>query len=188
MLKVESLKYYYENKSPQEIEKVNDELFAIFDIASQNYPGHEAWYISKQLRETALTSKRDILFIRNTNYPFELIAISCLKKTDDEKKICTFYIKQAYRKPKVYELLIKASLTFLKTAWPLITISDEKVDMLTSIIERYNWHLTEVLPDYYQKGASELCFNGYLTPRKKPKEKFNVKLAKIFHKKIEYTK
>lgn len=183
---VESLKSYYENKSPEEVEKVTDELFALFDIASKNYPGHEAWYISKQLRETALTSKRDILFIRNINPPFEIIAISCLKNTEEEKKICTFYIKTSYRKPDIYSILIKSSLTFLKTAWPLITISDENADMLTTIIDRYNWHLTEILPDYYQKGVSELCFNGYLTPRKKPKEK--IKLAKLLHKKIEYTK
>lgn len=188
MVNVESLKSYYEGANPKKLEKVNDELFALFDIASKSYPGHEAWYIGKQLRETALTGKRDILFIRNPNTPFEIIAMSCLKKTDDEKKICTFYIKPDYRKPEIYNALIKASLTFLKTAWPLITINDDHVDMLTSIIDKYHWNLTEVLPDYYQKGVSELCFNGYLTPRKKPKEKLNIKLYKLFHKKIEYTK
>lgn len=187
MLKVESLKDYYEANS-KKLDKVNDELFALFDIASKKYPGHESWYICKQLRETALSNKRDILFIRSDVTPFKIIAMACLKNTLEEKKICTFYISPEYRKPDIYAMLIRECLCFLKTAWPLITINSDSADMLTPLIDKYNWKLTEVLPDYYQNGLSELCFNGYLTPLKRAKEKFPFKLGKLFNKKIEYTK
>ena len=37
--------------------------------------------------------------------------------------------------------------------------------MFEEIIKKYDWELTEIVPDIYNNGVREFCFNGRLTDR-----------------------
>lgn len=59
--------------------------------------------------------------------------------------------------------MVEASMEFLGTTKPLITLADYKLPMFQPIIEKYDWELTEVVSGLYNDRAKELCFNGKLT-------------------------
>ena len=59
--------------------------------------------------------------------------------------------------------MVEASMGFLETTKPLITLADYKLPMFQPIIDKYGWELTEVVEGLYNDKAKELCFNGTLT-------------------------
>lgn len=59
--------------------------------------------------------------------------------------------------------MVEASMDFLETTKPLITLADYKLPMFQPIIDKYGWELTEVVEGLYNDKAKELCFNGTLT-------------------------
>lgn len=59
--------------------------------------------------------------------------------------------------------MVEASMDFLETTKPLITLADYKIPMFQPIIDKYGWELTEVVEGLYNDKAKELCFNGTLT-------------------------
>ena len=59
--------------------------------------------------------------------------------------------------------MIEASMNFLETTKPLITLADYKLPMFQPIIDKYGWELTEIVEGLYNDRAKELCFNGTLT-------------------------
>ena len=60
-------------------------------------------------------------------------------------------------------MLLEASMEFLGTTKPFITLADYKLPMFKSIINKYDWQLIEVVNGLYKDGQKELCFNGKLT-------------------------
>ena len=59
--------------------------------------------------------------------------------------------------------MVEASMKFLETTKPLITLADYKLPMFQPIIDKYGWELTEIVEGLYNDRAKELCFNGTLT-------------------------
>ena len=59
--------------------------------------------------------------------------------------------------------MVEASMNFLGTTKPLITLADYKLSMFQPIIEKYDWELTEVVSGLYNDRSKGLCFNGKLT-------------------------
>lgn len=135
-----SIKLYEETK---EIEK--------------EYPNYKNWFIHKQIKEL-LEGKRDILFVEKDN---KIIALACLKK--NENKICTLYVKEEYRKQKIGTKLLEESMKYLKTTKPFITISENKLSMFKSFINKYKWEIIEVNNNVYNH--KEYCLNGYITKK-----------------------
>ena len=135
-----SIKLYEETK---EIEK--------------EYPNYKNWFIHKQIKEL-LEGKRDILFVEKD---YKIIALACLKK--NENKICTLYVKEEYRKQKIGTKLLEESMKYLKTTKPFITISENKLSMFKSFINKYKWEIIEVNNNVYNH--KEYCLNGYITKK-----------------------
>lgn len=79
------------------------------------------------------------------------------------KKICTLYVSDQCRGQHLGTRMVEASMEFLGTTKPLITLADYKLPMFQPIIEKYDWELTEVVSGLYNDRAKELCFNGKLT-------------------------
>lgn len=79
------------------------------------------------------------------------------------KKICTLYVSNQYRGQNLGTRMVEASMNFLGTTKPLITLADYKLSMFQPIIEKYDWKLTEVVSGLYNDRSKELCFNGKLT-------------------------
>lgn len=154
--KVEKLSdYIYEKEL---FENLADQIYYITDHLSIDYPHHQEWFFTKQLPGIG-KDEREILFIKNHN---NICGVSFLKKTPDEKKICTFYVAEHGRNIGIGRTLMKASLEYLETTTPMITMPSEKISYFLHFIHNYNWKITQIIEGYYVKNIDEVVFNGIL--------------------------
>ena len=156
MIQIESLKDYL-NKD--EFLYLAYKIYNLTSSISNYYQNYEIWYWTKQIPRIN-SEKRNILFIRNPNNKNEIIAISCLKKDEKERKICTLYVKDEYRNQGFGSLIIEESFKWLETTKPLITIPEYKLNEFIPIIEKYHWNLTEIIEGLYHPVYKELFFNN----------------------------
>lgn len=156
----------YINLGKKEFHQVTDEIYLLTKHLNKNYPNYKNWFYNKQIKG-CLELNRNIIFVRNKEG--KIIGISSLKKTNDEKKICTLYILDSYRNKKIKNKLLKESFLYLETEKPLITISEENLKLFQKTIDEYNWELTEVIEGIYIDNKSEYCFNGSLLKNKQYK-------------------
>ena len=119
------------------------------------------------MTETINENERNILFIRNSKNENEILSITCLKKDNEEKKICPLYVSDKSRELGIGTAIIEESMKWLETTKPLITLADYKLEMFKQIINKYNWELTEIVSKLYNNKSQELCFNGTLTKHSK---------------------
>lgn len=164
MIEVESLKDYSKVMDDDEFMKLAIDIYQITDFICADYPGHKSWYFNKHLPEI-LSDQRNILFVRNPQNLGEIIAVACLKKDENEQKICTLYVSDKCRGLGIGTMIIEESMKWLGTTKPLVTMADYKLDMFSSIIKKYDWELTEIVEGFYNKHSKELCFNGSLTKK-----------------------
>lgn len=150
--------------SEEKFLKIADEIYLLTEQLDKSYPGYKNWFYNKQIKG-CVDLNRNIIFVRNDES--KIIGISSLKKTSEEKKICTLFILEPYRNREIKNLLLKESFLYLETEKPLITISEENLNTFQKTIEEYNWELKETVEDIYKKGSREFCFNGSLLKIKK---------------------
>lgn len=161
MVKIECLKDYLKC-NPEEFIDLATRIYMIIDFICADYPKHKEWYFTKQL--PAITGdERNILFVRNPENSNEIISMACLKKDNEEQKICTLYVSDKCRGLGIGTSIIEESMKWLGTTKPLITLADYKLNMFKPIIEKYDWQLTEIVSGLYNDRSEELCFNGTLT-------------------------
>lgn len=180
MIKIESLKDYISELNKDDFFSLAFNIYETIEFLSSDYPKHKEWYFKKQL-PAINTGERNILFVRNPHDYNEIIAMACLKKTEDEKKICTIYVKDEYRGLGIGTKIIDASLNWLGTTKPLITISEYKLDMFNWLIEKYNWQVTDKVKGLYNDKYKEYCFNGTILKKKELEEK----LVRILNRRIK---
>ena len=164
MIKIESLKNYIGVLDESDLDLLAESIYEITDFICEDYPKHREWYFEKQIPRV-FTPSGVILFARSDDGSNEIIAMACLKKDEEEKKICTLYVSDKCRGQHLGTRMIEASMQFLGTTKPLITIADYKLPMFEHIINKYGWELTEVVSGLYNDRAKELCYNGMLTKK-----------------------
>lgn len=174
-MKIDNIKNYISKTNQENFMKIADEIYELTIHLNGTYPGYKEWFYNKQIKG-CLTPSRNIIFIKNEEG--KIIALSCLKKDEKEKKICTLYVLDKYRKQGIGILLLEESMKFLETTKPLATFAEDKLPMLEKIIAKYNWELTEIVDGIYNDNIREFCFNGQLTNRNY-KEEFIKILKKI---------
>ena len=163
MINIESLKNYKDKLNEEDFFDLATRVYMITDFICEDYPKHKEWYFTKQLPETINGTERNILFIRHPENSNKIISMACLKKDEDEKKICTLYVSNKCRGLGIGKAIIEESMKWLETTKPLITLADYKLDMFKPIISKYDWELTEIVSGLYNDRSEELCFNGTLT-------------------------
>lgn len=137
--------------------KMIAEIYLATDWMNKDYPNYCAWYYGKILpgifsgeREMAACYVND-----------QVAAVAILKKDDEERKICTLFVKPEYQKRGIATKLLKECFAWLGTTRPLITIADYKLNQFTKIITKYKWVETSVLAEgYYNNHSREHVFNG----------------------------
>ena len=162
MVYIESLKSYIGKISDEEFVTLAKRIYDITDFICEDYPKHKEWYFHKQLPRI-FTPSGEILFARSESDANTILAMACLKKEEEEKKICTLYVSDQCRGQHLGTRMVEASMDFLETTKPLITLADYKLPMFQPIIDKYRWELTEIVEGLYNDRAKELCFNGTLT-------------------------
>lgn len=126
---------------------------------SDSYPDFKSWYENKVIKEISEGNKqREIIIALENNE--EIVGISILKKTKEEKKICTFRIHEDYRNQGVGKSLFEESFKYLETRKPIITISENRKKMFEPLIKYYNFELVQKLPNYYKEDVVEFVYNG----------------------------
>lgn len=176
MVKIESLKDYIGVLNEDDFIRLSKQIYDITDFICKDYPKHKEWYFHKQIPRI-FTPNGEILFARSEEDYNKIIAMACLKKDDEEQKICTLYVSDQCRGQHLGTRMVEASMEFLGTTKPLITLADYKLPMFQPIIDKYDWELTEVVCGLYNGRAKELCFNGKLT-----KENINEQTKKVLKK------
>ncbi len=63
--------------------KLADEIYELTIHLNGTYPGYKEWFCDKQIKG-CLTPNRNIIFVKNEDG--KIIALSYLKKDDEEKK------------------------------------------------------------------------------------------------------
>ncbi len=163
MIRIESLKDYLDILDKEDFEKLSTKIYMITDFICEDYPKYKEWYFTKQLPETISTDERNILFVRNPENENEIVSMACLKKDEEEQKICTLFVSDKCSGLGIGSAIIEESMKWLGTTKPLITLADYKLEMFRPIINKYDWQLTEIVSGLYNDRSQELCFNGTLT-------------------------
>ena len=163
MIDIESLKKYIGIIPDEEFMKLATKIYTITDFICDDYPKYKEWYFTKQLPATINTDERNILFVRNPENDNEIISMACLKRDEEEQKICTLYVSDKCRVLGIGKAIVEESMRWLGTTKPLITLADYKLEMFKPIIDKYDWELTEIVSGLYNDRYQELCFNGSLT-------------------------
>lgn len=163
MINIESLKKYVGIIPKEEFMELATKIYMITDFICDDYPKYKEWYFTKQLPATISGDERNILFVRNPENDNEIISMACLKRDEEEQKICTLYVSDKCRGLGIGKAIVEESMRWLGTTKPLITLADYKLEMFKPIINKYGWELTEVVSGLYNDRSQELCFNGTLT-------------------------
>ena len=163
MINIESLKKYVGSITEVEFMELATKIYMITDFICDDYPKHKEWYFTKQLPATVNSDERNILFVRNPENYNEIISMACLKRDEEEQKICTLYVSDKCRGLGIGKAIVEESMRWLRTTKPFITLADYKLEMFKPIINKYGWELTEIVSGLYNDRTQELCFNGTLT-------------------------
>ena len=142
---------------------ISQTIYQFLKMLNFKYPGFKMWYWSLFSSKGSLKNEREILFCRNNN---EIIAVSILKYSQDEKKICTFRVKKSYQGQGIGHLLMEESFEYLNTDKPLITLHKTKEYEFRSLFKYYNFEKQQSLKGYYSFFSTELCYNGVLPEKR----------------------
>ena len=157
----------YINTDKEKFMNIAHEVYSFTEHLNQSYPDYKNWFYNKQIKECQ-NLNRNIIFVRNNEG--KIVGVSSLKKTKNEKKICTLFISSTDRNKGVKTLLLKESFIYLETEKPLITVSEENLNIYYKTIKECNWKLTEIVEGIYKKDTKEFCFNGKLIKTKNNKK------------------
>lgn len=147
-------------------EKAKEKLYNNLKDLTESYPNFEEWFYKRVIPEMELKNgEREIIIAISeveSKKIYLLTGIAILKKTDDEKKICTFRVHKDFRSQGIGTGLFEECFKYLETRKPKITISENTIDMFKKHIERYQFDIFETLEGYYKKGIKEYVYNGKL--------------------------
>ncbi len=130
----------------------------------KEYPNVREWYEKKVLPGLETGEREIILACKFTNNitldsPIEILGYVILKKTLNEKKICTFRVKKEYQHLGIGKKLMKASFEFLETQKPMITVSEDHIKEFESLLKRYKFNLIEKIDNLYVAGKTEYIYH-----------------------------
>lgn len=130
-------------------------IVKIINQFTHAYPDIELWFSHKVIPGLEL-GERTILYILNDK---DIIALSILKNTLQEKKICTFYISPEARGKGLAEILFKKSFIKLNTKKPFITVPENVIHHFNKYLSQYHFLQTNTrfLAD---QRTREFEFNG----------------------------
>lgn len=83
-----------------------------------------------------------------------------LKNTETEKKIRHIMVLPQYRRNHIGSRLILKAFEYLGTRTPKITVSEDSINVLQPLLDKYKFELTDIVKDIYIKGKEEYIFNG----------------------------
>ena len=132
---------------------LSNEIYELTKVLNKIYPNYYNWFYNIQIIGVK-NSNRDILFIENNN---KIVSICSVKYS--EKKICTLFTKEKFRRKGYASKLIDETIKILNTNKPLVTINENNLIYYQRFINKYNWELTNIKKDLYIQGKKEYFYN-----------------------------
>lgn len=148
------------------IEVVENLIHQVLTLSMQvktEYPEYKNWFLTTQA-PGIYDGTRNIIIAHIKD---RIVGFVSLKKTAEEKKICTFYVEKKFRKNKIGTILVEKAIEYLGTEKPLITIPLNKLNEFTRIGEKYNWEISDIKENIYRLNNPEVIVNGELEEKAK---------------------
>ena len=148
------------------IEVVENLIHQVLTLSMQvktEYPEYKNWFLTTQA-PGIYDGTRNIIIAHIKD---RIVGFGSLKKTAEEKKICTFYVEKKFRKNKIGTILVEKAIEYLGTEKPLITIPLNKLNEFTRIGEKYNWEISDIKENLYRLNNPEVIVNGELEEKAK---------------------
>lgn len=124
---------------------------------SLNYPKFNYWFfhtVSKELK--ANHEERDILVMLDGAF---IVSVMIIKKSKEEKKVCTIKVHEGYRKQNIATYMFEQSIIELDSLFPKFTISENNFPNFDSIIKNFNFKVSYTQNSVYEIGKNEYYIN-----------------------------
>lgn len=157
------------------IEKLLNDVLILSMQVKNDYPDYRNWYQTIQV-PGIYDGTRNIIIAHIKD---RIVGFVSLKKTADEKKICTFYVEKSFRRNQIGSLLATKAVDYLEEEKPLITIPMDKLHEFTRIAEKYGWEISEIKENLYRTTTPEVIVNGK-TPIVSPQQEPQKSLRKTY--------
>ena len=132
-----------------------EQIFVLTQSAHNIYPGYEKWF--KQTFIPGLQKKERMCIVAQ-NQDGTLAGCVLLKKTEEEKKICTFFVHPKFRGRGLGKQLMERTLKEMGEH-PLITVSNRSLPQLKRLLDEYGFHLSAAKKGIYRSKDTEFYFN-----------------------------
>ena len=159
MLKIEihDLQELIHQNYPQEmVEKLIQQVLILSLKVKKDYPDYKSWFLTTQV-PGLYDNTRNIIIAHIKD---KIVGFISLKKTKEEKKICTFYVEKNFRRNKIGTILVERAINYLEDEKPLITIPFNKLNEFTRIGEKLSWEITDIRENMYRADIPEVIVNG----------------------------
>ncbi len=158
-IQIEDLNELIKKGYPKEyIDKLLNTILILSLQVKEDYPDYKTWYQEKQV-PGIYDGTRNIII---AHYNERVLGFASLKKTNSEKKICTFYVEKSFRKNQIGTMLMEKAVTYLEEERPLITIPLNKLNDFIKLANKYNWKITDIKENLYRTTTPEVIVNGSL--------------------------
>lgn len=147
-----------ENYPPEVIEKLLMDVLVLSMKVKDDYPDYRTWYQTIQI-PGIYNGTRNIIIAHIKD---RIVGFISLKKTSEEKKICTFYVEKNFRRNKIGMLLAAKAVEYLEEDKPLITIPLDKLNEFAHIAAKYDWQISDIRENLYRLNNPEVIVNGEL--------------------------
>lgn len=133
-----------------DITKINAALNEVAPL----YPDFEDWFNNKFL-PSFYVGKREILYAYSDD---KLCGISLIKKTEEENKLCTFYILSEARGKGLGSDLLDKSLEYFQNESTIISVSNERLTELYPMLSSKGFVLDNCIEHMYRHENIEHFF------------------------------
>lgn len=126
---------------------------------SFEYPRFFDWFDMLFDGNGVLNKNREIILcLRKSN----IVGVAILKKSLEEKKICTLRVDRAYQRQGIGKRLVELSLDYLNEDKPLVTVHKNKKYQFDALFKRYGFKVEDEKWGYYKLFSTEISYNGAL--------------------------
>ena len=156
-IEIHDLQELIHQNYPQEmVEKLIQQILILSLKVKKDYPDYKSWFLTTQV-PGLYDNTRNIIIAHIKD---KIVGFISLKKTKEEKKICTFYVEKNFRRNKIGTILVERAINYLEDEKPLITIPFNKLNEFTRIGEKLSWEITDIRENMYRADIPEVIVNG----------------------------
>ena len=117
------------------------------------YPGFNDWF-NKVVREFA-DGRRSFILAKSQN---KIAGMSILKHSEEENKLCTFWVNPEFRCQHIASKLLTMSLDCFEGKEPSISIPESRLGEFRFLIDRRNFVCNNVVHGLYRENMKEYFF------------------------------